>query len=89
MGARTRGVVAAGDPQTAEAGARALRAGGNAFDAALAAAFAAFVCELPLASPLGGGVLVARDRSGALGALDLFARTPGLGLDPPSSTSRT
>jgi gamma-glutamyltranspeptidase / glutathione hydrolase len=78
----TRGVVAAGDPQTAEAGARALRAGGNAFDAAIAAAFAAFVCELPLCSPLGGGALVARRADGSLHALDLFARTPGLGGKP-------
>lgn len=82
MRSPTRGVVAAGDPQTAEAGARALRAGGNAFDAALSAAFAAFVCELPLASPLGGGVLVGRTADGALVSLDLFARTPGLGGRP-------
>jgi gamma-glutamyltranspeptidase / glutathione hydrolase len=82
MAAPTRGVVAAGDPQTAEAGRRALLAGGNAFDAALSAAFAAFVCELPLCSPLGGGVLVARDGRGTLHAIDLFARTPGLGGRP-------
>jgi gamma-glutamyltranspeptidase / glutathione hydrolase len=82
MAAPTHGVVAAGDPQTAEAGRRALQSGGNAFDAALSAAFAAFVCELPLCSPLGGGVLVARDRTGARHAIDLFARTPGLGERP-------
>lgn len=78
----TRGVVAAGDPATAESGAACLRAGGNAIDAALGAAFAAFVCELPLASPFGGGVMVAGDGSGPLSALDFFARTPGLGADP-------
>ncbi len=78
----TRGVVAAGDPATAESGARCLRAGGNAIDAALGAAFAAFVCEMPLASPFGGGVMVAGDGSGGLVALDFFARTPGLGADP-------
>ncbi len=77
----THGVVAAGDPQTSEAGAHALRAGGNAVDAAIAAAFAAFVCELPLASPMGGGVMVAGDGSSKLGALDFFARTPGLGVE--------
>lgn len=40
-----RGVCAAGDPREAEAGVRALAAGGNAVDAAVAAAFAAFVVE--------------------------------------------
>ncbi|MBX3208002.1 MAG: gamma-glutamyltransferase [Labilithrix sp.] len=76
------GVVAAGDPQTAEAGADLLREGGNAIDAAVAAAFAAFVCELPLCSPLGGGVCVVERGGDAPVAFDLFARTPGLGLRP-------
>lgn len=75
----TKGVVAAGDPQTAEAGAQLLREGGNAIDAAVAAAFAAFVCELPLCSALGGGVCVVERGSGEALAFDLFARTPGLG----------
>jgi gamma-glutamyltranspeptidase/glutathione hydrolase len=73
-------VVAAGDPQTAEAGAQLLREGGNAIDAAVASAFAAFVCELPLCSPLGGGVCVVERGSGEALAFDMFARTPGLGL---------
>ncbi len=59
-----------------------LQAGGNAFDAALAAACAAFVCELPLCSPMGGAVVVGRAASGELFALDAFARTPGLGASP-------
>ena len=79
MKRRTRGVVAAGDPQTAAAGAHALRAGGNATDAAVAAALAAFVCEMPLASPLGGGVLVAWHPGQPPVSLDFFTRTPGLG----------
>jgi gamma-glutamyltranspeptidase / glutathione hydrolase len=81
-----RGVIAAGDPQTAEAGAKLLREGGNAVDAAVAAAFAAFVCELPLCSPLGGGVCVV-ERGGDAGpvAFDLFARTPGLGGPSPAN----
>jgi len=78
----TQGVVAAGDPQTAEAGAELLREGGNAVDAAVAAAFASFVCELPLCSPLGGGVCVLERASHAPVAFDMFARTPGLGLPP-------
>src|SRR4051812_48588409 len=78
----TKGVVAAGDPQTAEAGAQLLREGGNAIDATTAAAFAAFVCELPLCSPLGGGVCVVERGNGEALAFDMFARTPGLGLAP-------
>ena len=49
-----RGIVAAGHPLTAEAGARALRAGGNAVDAALAALMTAFMTE-PLLTGLGAG----------------------------------
>ena len=74
----TKGVVAAGDPQTAEAGAALLREGGNAIDAVVASAFAAFVCELPLCSPLGGGVCVLERGDGTALAFDMFARTPGL-----------
>lgn len=77
---KPRGVIAAGDPQTAEAGAQLLRDGGNAVDAAIAAAFAAFVCELPLCSPLGGGVCVVERGDDPPVAFDLFSRTPGLGL---------
>ncbi|MBX3217961.1 MAG: gamma-glutamyltransferase [Labilithrix sp.] len=81
------GVVAAGDPQTAGAGAALLREGGNAIDAAVAAAFAAFVCELPLCSPLGGGVCLVERGTGAPVAFDMFARTPGLGPSPaPDAT---
>lgn len=77
-------MIAAGDPQTAEAGAQLLRDGGNAVDAAVAAAFAAFVCELPLCSPLGGGVCVVERGGEPAAALDFFARTPGLGGPAPA-----
>jgi gamma-glutamyltranspeptidase / glutathione hydrolase len=49
-----KGVVAAGHPLTAKAGAQILRAGGNAVDAALAAMVASFVCE-PQLTGLGAG----------------------------------
>ena len=55
-----KGVVAAGDSQSAQAGARILQEGGNAADAAVAAGLAAFVCEIALCGPLGGGVAVSQ-----------------------------
>jgi gamma-glutamyltranspeptidase / glutathione hydrolase len=78
------GVVAAGDPQSANAGAELLRSGGNAVDAAVATAFAAFVCELPLCSPLGGGAMLVELASGEAHAIDMFARAPGLGGPKPT-----
>ena len=49
------GAVAAGNHHTADAGAWALAHGGNAVDAVVAAALAAFVAEGPLTGPAGGG----------------------------------
>jgi gamma-glutamyltranspeptidase/glutathione hydrolase len=87
---RSCGVVAAGHPLSAEAGAAALRAGGNAVDAALAAMLTSFAAE-PLLSGLGAGgymlVAPARDRSAlwATGGepvlLDFFVEVPGRGAD--------
>ncbi len=76
-----RGVIAAGHPQTAEAGAEVLRAGGNAVDAAVAAVLASFVCE-PLLTGLaaGGYMLVALEGQRTL--LDFFVEAPGRGADP-------
>ncbi len=68
--------IAAGHPLTAAAGAEVLRAGGNAFDAALAAMCAACVAEPVLASLGGGGFLLARPRGGATQVFDFFAQTP-------------
>ena len=78
----TRGVVAAGHPLTAEAGASALRAGGNAVDAALAAMCASFVCE-PLLTGLGaGGYLLVGAPGGDDVLLDFSVEAPGRGADP-------
>ncbi|MGR3912946.1 MAG: gamma-glutamyltransferase, partial [Gammaproteobacteria bacterium] len=71
-----KGAVAAGHRLTAEAAAEMLRAGGNAFDAAIAGFFAACVTEPVLASPGGGGFLLARDAAGKSRVFDFFAHTP-------------
>ena len=75
-----RGVVAAGHPLTAEAGANALKAGGNAVDAAVAAVLMSFVAESPLTGPGAGGFMVVHT-PGESHVLDFFVAAPGLGLD--------
>ncbi len=72
----TKGIIAAGHEQTAEAAALILRDGGNAFDAAIAAFFASFINE-PCMSSAGGGafanVLTAQGQSVLV---DCFCQTP-------------
>jgi gamma-glutamyltranspeptidase/glutathione hydrolase len=75
-----RGVVAAGHPLTAEAGADVLRAGGNAVDAAVAAVLMSFVAESPLTGPGAGGFMVVH-AGGESHLLDFFVAAPGIGLD--------
>src|SRR5829696_1856401 len=75
-----RGVVAAGHPVTAEAGADALRAGGNAVDAAVAAVLMSFVTESPLTGPGAGGFMLVHT-GGETHLLDFFVAAPGRGLD--------
>lgn len=71
-----KGAVAAGHSVTADAAAEVLRAGGNAFDAAVAGFFAACVCEPVLASLGGGGFLLARTAAGRAKVFDFFTHTP-------------
>ncbi len=71
-----RGAVAAGNRHTAEAGAWALRRGGNAVDAVVASALAAFVAEGPLTGPSGGGFLLLCDAGGEPTVLDCFFAVP-------------
>jgi gamma-glutamyltranspeptidase/glutathione hydrolase len=76
------GVIAAGHPVSAEAGAEVLREGGNAVDAAVGAVLASFACE-PLLTGLGAGgymLVTAPDREPVL--LDFFVEAPGRGADP-------
>src|SRR5260221_10374263 len=70
------GDVAAGHPITAEAGADVLREGGNAVDAAVAAALASFAVESPLTGfGAGGFMMVSRSEETAL--IDFFVAAPG------------
>ncbi len=71
-----RGVIAAGDRYTAETGADVLRDGGNAVDAAIAAAAMACVTEPVLASLGGGGFMQVRRPDGTVTLYDFFCQTP-------------
>ena len=71
------GVVAAGHPLSAEAGARVLREGGNAVDAAVAAMLTSFVAE-PLLTGLGaGGYMLVAGGGEEPALLDFFVAAPG------------
>ena len=71
------GVVAAGHPLTAEAGAGVLREGGNAVDAAVCAVLASFAVESPLTGfGAGGYMMVHRGEETTL--IDFFVAAPGL-----------
>src|SRR4051794_21636680 len=71
--------IAAGNAATAQAGADILAAGGNAYDAALAAGFAAAVAEPTSSSLGGGGFLLAAPPEGADRLIDFFVDAPGRG----------
>jgi gamma-glutamyltranspeptidase/glutathione hydrolase len=75
------GVVAAGHPLTAQAGADVLRAGGNAVDAAVACVLMSFVAESPLTGPGAGGFMLVHTEGGEDHLLDFFVAAPGRGLD--------
>lgn len=79
MVAAQKGAIAAGHPLTAEAGAGVLAAGGNAVDALIAAALAAFVTEGPLTGPTGGGFLLVHT-GGETTMLDCFFAVPSVRL---------
>jgi gamma-glutamyltranspeptidase / glutathione hydrolase len=76
-----RGVVAAGHPLTAQAGADVLRAGGNAVDAAVACVLMSFVTEYPLTGPGAGGFMLVHTAGGEDHLLDFFVAAPGKGLE--------
>jgi gamma-glutamyltranspeptidase/glutathione hydrolase len=73
-----KGVVAAGHRLTAEAGAEVLREGGNAIDAAVAAALMSFATESVLTGPGAGGFMLVHRPGGGCFLLDFFVAAPGL-----------
>ena len=86
---RQLGVVAAGHPVSARAGADILRDGGNAVDAALGSMLTALACE-PLLTSLGaGGYMLVAGVGGAESEpvlLDFFVEAPG--RDPGAARRR-
>ena len=72
---KTKGVISSGHERTSEAGKVILQEGGNAFDAALSALFASFVCEPCMSSPGGGGFLTGMYNNLAV-FQDFFCQTP-------------
>ncbi len=71
-----RGAVAAGNPHSADAGAWALREGGTAADAAVAATLAAFVAEGALTGPAAGGFVLVHEPELGATVLDCFFAVP-------------
>ena len=71
-----KGIVAAGHELTVRAAEIVLEEGGNAFDAILAAHFAACVAEPVLASLGGGGFMLARPKHSEPVVYDFFVQTP-------------
>ena len=76
MGRSGKGVVAAGHPLTAQAGARVLREGGNAVDAALAAMLTSFVSESLLTGLGAGGYMMVAGAGREPTLLDFFVEAP-------------
>lgn len=71
-----RGIVVSAAPEASRAGAEILAAGGNAMDAALAAAFALAVVFPQAGNLAGGGFLVARTPDGVVRSLDFRETAP-------------
>lgn len=81
-GTPRNGAVAAGHPVTAKTATDILEAGGNAFDAAIAAHFTACVVEPVLASLGGGGFLLAQTQAREQWLFDFFVQTPQIKKPP-------
>jgi len=76
-----KSIVASGHSLVSEAAAIVLEEGGNAFDAVVAAGFAAAVAEPALTSLGGGGLMLGySSERGQAAFFDFFVDTPGRGL---------
>src|SRR5262245_30999564 len=73
---KSKGVVAAGHPLTAEAGAQVLRDGGNAADAAICAVLTSFVTESQLSGFGAGGFMMVHE-AGENSLTDFFVAAGG------------
>jgi gamma-glutamyltranspeptidase/glutathione hydrolase len=73
----SRGIVAAGHPLSAEAGARVLREGGNAVDAAIASMLTSFTTEPLLTGPGAAGYMLVAGPGQEPLLLDFFVAAPG------------
>ncbi len=76
MSAAEKGVVAAGHPLSAQAGAKVLREGGNAVDAAVAAMLTSFVAESLLTGLGAGGYMLVAGGGVEPTLLDFFVEAP-------------
>ena len=72
----SKGVVAAGHPLTAEAGAQVLREGGNAVDAAICSVLTSFVTESQLSGFGAGGFMMVHEH-GEDSLTDFFVAAGG------------
>ena len=82
-----RSIVASGHPLVSETAGEILAAGGNAFDAVVAAGFTSAVVEPALTSLGGGGFMLGHsEKTGQNLFFDFFVDTPGLGRDEKAFT---
>lgn len=77
----TRLVIAAGTQVTAEAGAWVAEQGGNAVDAAIAAAIVSMCTDIGIMSPGGGAFIAVWPNDGEPVVIDGYAAMPGYGLE--------
>ncbi len=78
-----KGVVAAGDKRSAQAGADILKLGGNAYDAAIAVMLAAPICEPLFTSLGGGGFLLGLEKDKKPELYDFFVEVPKKRVEEP------
>lgn len=80
-----QGMISAGGPETAAAGAAVLKKGGNAVDAAVAAAFVSFIAEIGVVHLGGSGIAqIYNPANGRSLVYDFFSDMPGKNGRPPA-----